>query len=329
MGTTVAELRGGRISIYEEIREMMRLQGKGRVERCCRLAGVSRAGFYRQWQAAEPAEEEQELRHQMQLIFVTHRGHYGNRRIAAQLRQQGMLVNKKRVARLMREDNLLAITQRKFELATTDSDHGLPVYLNLAARMVVTGINQLWVADITYIRLNREFVFLAVVIDVYSRRAIGRSISRRIDTQLTLAALKQAIQDRQPKPGVVHHNDQGVQYASRDYVAELLAHGLIPSMSRPGNPYDNAFCESFMKTLKKEEIYCNKYQDLEDLTRHAEEFIDEYYNRQRLHSALGYRSPADFEAAAAQAGGEANGLAGAPQMRYFTPPSDHNLGVTD
>jgi transposase InsO family protein len=142
MGTTAAELRGGRVGIYEAIREMMRLQGKGRVERCCRLAGVSRAGFYRQWQAAEPAAEELELRHQMQFIFVAHRGHYGYRRIAAQLRQQGMLVNKKRVARLMREDNLLAITKRKFVLATTDSDHDLPVYLNLAARMVVTGINR-------------------------------------------------------------------------------------------------------------------------------------------------------------------------------------------
>lgn len=183
-------------------------------------------------------------------------------------------------------------------------------------------------ADITYIRLRHEFVFLAVVIDVYSRRAIGWSISRNIDTELTLTALKQAIQSRQPKPGLVHHNDQGVQYASRDYVGELRAHGIIPSMSRPGNPYDNAFCESFMKTLKKEEIYCNKYQDLEDLTRHAEEFIDQYYNRQRLHSALGYRSPADFEAAAAQAageGGEPDGLAAAPKMMYFTPASDRNL----
>jgi putative transposase len=332
MGTTVAELRGGRVSIYQEIREMMRLQGKGRVERCCRLAGVSRAGFYRHWQAAEPAAEEMELRHQMQLIFVAHRGHYGYRRVTMELRHQGMLVNKKRVARLMREDNLLAISKRKFVLASTDSDHDLPVYLNLAARMVVTGMNQLWVADITYIRLSHEFVFLAVVIDVYSRRVIGRSISRSIDTQLTLAALKQAIETRQPKPGLVLHNDQGVQYASRDYVGELLAHGIIPSMSRPGNPYDNAFCESFMKTLKKEEIYCNKYQDLDDLTQHAEEFIDQYYNRQRLHSALGYRSPADFEAAAAQAAGEsgeANGLGGAPKMMYFTPPGDHNLDVTD
>jgi transposase InsO family protein len=301
---------------------MMQLQGKGKVERHCWLAGVSRTGFYRHWQEVAPDEEELALRHEIQLIYVAHRGHYGYRRIAAQLGRQGMLVNRKRVARLMREDNLLAIVKRKFVLATTDSEHDLPVYLNLAARMVVTGINQLWVADITYIRLSREFVFLAVVIDAYSRRAIGRSISRRIDTELTLAALKQAIQARQPKPGLVHHNDQGVQYASRDYVGELRTHGIIPSMSRPGNPYDNAFCESFMKTLKKEEIYCNKYQDLEDLTLHAEEFIDQYYNRQRLHSALGYRSPADFEAAAAQAageGGEAGGLASAPKMMYFTP----------
>jgi putative transposase len=317
MGTTAAELRDGRVSIYEEIREMMRLQGKGRVERCCRLAGVSRAGFYRYWQAAEPAAEEMEMRHQIQLIFVAHRRHYGYRRVTKELRDQGLVVNKKRVARLMQEDNLLAVMKRKFVLATTDSDHDLPVYLNLAARMVITGIDQLWVADITYIRLRQEFVFLAVVIDRYSRRAIGRSISRNIDTELTLAALRQAIQTRHPKPGVVHHSDRGIQYAAHDYVEELRAHGLIPSMSRPGNPYDNAFCESFMKTLKKEEIYCNEYQDLDDLTQHAEEFIDQYYNKRRLHSAL----PADFEAAAAQAAGdsgEASELTGAPKMTYFT-----------
>jgi putative transposase len=322
MGTTAAARHDGRVSIYEEIGAMMRLQGQGRVERYCRLAGVSRAGFYRHWQAAAPAAEEMEVRHQIQLIFVAHRARYGYRRITAELRRQGLLANKKRVARLMREDNLLAITKRKFVLATTDSEHDLPVYLNLAARMVVTGTNQLWVADLTYIRLRQEFVFLAVVIDVYSRRAVGRSLSRNIDTEVTLAALRQAIQARQPRPGVVHHSDRGVQYASHDYTEELRVHGLISSMSRPGNPYDNAFCESFMKTLKNEEIYCNEYQGLDDLTKHAEEFIDQYYNKQRLHSALGYRSPAEFEAAAAPAAGgsgQPNGLAGAPKMMYFTP----------
>lgn len=298
----------------------MRLQGKGRVGRLCWLAGVSRASFYRHWQAAEPDAEELELRHQIQVIFMAHRGHYGCMRVTRTLHDQGMLVNKKRVARLMREDNLLAIVKRKFVVATTDSDHEWPVYLNLAARMEVSGINQLWVSDITYIRLRKEFVYLAVVIDVYSRRAVGRSTSRDVDTELTLSALRQAIQERQPAPGTVHHSDRGVQYAARGYVEELQRHGLIPSMSRPGNPYDNAFCESFMKTLKKEEVNCSEYQDMEDLTANIETFIEQYYNRQRLHSALGYRSPADFEAAL-QAVGETEALAGTPKMKYFRPPA--------
>lgn len=299
----------------------MQLQGKGRVERYCRLTGVSRAGFYRHWQEVEPNEEEVELRHQIQLLFIEHRGHYGVRRITRVLRNQGMAINHKRVERLMKEDNLLAVRKRKFVLSTTDSQHDLPVYLNLAARMEVTAINQLWVADITYIRLREEFVFLAVVIDVYSRRVVGRALSEKIDTELTLAALQQAIETRQPKPGVVHHSDQGIQYASRDYVGKLDAHGIIPSMSRPGNPYDNAFCESFMKTLKKEEVYCSKYQDLADLRNHIEAFIDQYYNQQRLHSALGYCSPAAFEAAVRPTG-ETDVRSDAPRMKYFQAPKE-------
>lgn len=299
----------------------MHLQGKGRVERCCRLTGVSRAGFYRHWQKVAPNEEEIAVRHQIQLLFIEHRGHYGSPRITRVLKNQGMVINHKRVERLMREDNLLAVRKRKFVLATTDSNHDLPVYLNLAARMEVTGINQVWVADITYIRLRDQFVFLAVVIDVYSRRVVGRALSEKIDTQLTLAALQQAIETRQPEPGVVHHSDQGIQYASRDYVEKLDAHGIIPSMSRPGNPYDNAFCESFMKTLKKEEVYCSEYKDLADLTIHIEAFIDQYYNQQRLHSALGYLSPAAFEATA-QPAGETDVLSAAPRMKYFQSPKE-------
>jgi putative transposase len=317
MGTTTAELRCWRVSIYGEIREMTHLQGKGSVERFCRLAGVSRASFYRNWQHTEPAEEEMALRHRIQLLFIEHRGHYGVRRMTHLLRLEGMVINHKRVERVMKEDNLLAITKRKFVLATTDSRHDLPVYLNLAARMEVTAINQLWVADITYIRLNREFVFLAVVIDVYSRRVVGRALSEKIDTELTLSALKQAIEMRQPKPGLVHHSDQGIQYAAGDYVEEMDAHGIIASMSRPGNPYDNAFCESFMKTLKKEEVYCSEYQDLADLTIHIEAFIDQYYNQKRLHSALGYVCPAAFEATAQPAG-----ITDAPKMIYFPPPKE-------
>jgi transposase InsO family protein len=196
---------------------------------------------------------------------------------------------------MMREDNLLALPARRF-VFTTDSDHNLEVYLNLARRMKLTGINQLWVADITYIRLRREFVYLAVILDVFSRKVVSWSLGRTLEARLVLAALEQAIAERQPAPGLVHHSDRGVQYACADYVELLEKHHIVPSMSRPGNPYDNAFCESFMKTLKREEINGNVYADLEDLRVHIADFIEQYYNRRRLHSALGYVSPEQFEA---------------------------------
>jgi len=205
-------------------------------------------------------------------------------------------VNRKRVARIMREDNLLAIQPRAF-MVTTDSDHKLEVYLNLASRMKLTGINQLWVADITYIRLKAEFVYLAVILDSYSRRVVGWALDRTLATRLPVAALEHALAERQPPSGLVHHSDRGVQYASGEYVRILQQHGMIPSMSRPANPYDNASCESFMKTLKREEIYANDYRDLEHLHANIEEFIEQYYNRCRLYSALGYRPPAEFEEA--------------------------------
>jgi transposase InsO family protein len=293
---------------------MMPLQGH--IERLCHLAQVGRAGYYRHWQQTEPDEEEMELRHRIQLLFLQHRGHYGCPRITRALRQQGLCVNHKRVERLMREDNLLAIVKRKFALPTTDLDHHLPVYLNLAARMQVTALNQLWVADLTYVRLRSQFVFLAVILDRYSRRVVGRAIAESMDQQLTLAALRQALATRKPAPGLVHHSDRGVQYAATDYAQLLQAHGILPSMSRPGNPYDNAFCESFMKTLKKEEVYCNQYRDLAELTTHIEDFIDHYYNQQRLHSALRYSSPADFESAAAAAP-QGDVVSQAPQMSFF------------
>jgi putative transposase len=296
---------------------MTGLQGKGKVERFCRLAGVSRAGFYRNWKQTEPDEEEVALRDRIQRLFLEHHGHYGVRRITRVLRREGMVVNHKRVERLMKADNLLAVGKRKFVPTTTDSNHDLAVYLNLAARIKVTTINQVWVADITYIRLRGQFVFLAVIIDLHSRRVIGRAISETIDAELTLAALKQAVETRAPQPGLVHHSDQGIQYAARNYIAELDNHGIIPSMSRPGNPYDNAFCESFMKTLKKEEVYCNEYKDLKDLRMHIETFIDRYYNERRLHSAIGYRSPMDFEFGS---GAVAEDLCTAPRMTYFKPP---------
>jgi transposase InsO family protein len=260
----------------------------------CQLAEVSRASFYRSLQEHAPAEEDVGVRSTIQQIALEHRRRYGSRRIAAALRRRGMNVNRKRVARIMREDNLLAVQPRAF-VVTTDSDHELEVYLNLASRMKLNGINQLWVADITYIRLKQEFVYLAVILDAFSRKVVGWELDRTLATRLPLRALEQAIAQRQPKPGLVHHSDRGVQYASGDYVRTLRKNQMIPSMSRPANPYDNASCESFMKTLKREEIYANQYRDLDQLRANIEEFIERYYNRLRLHSALGYQSPDEFE----------------------------------
>ena len=287
----------------------------------CHLAGVSRAGYYRQWREIEPDEAEMALQAAVQEIVLAHHRRYGYRRVTAELRRRGHAVNHKRVLRIMAKDNLLAVRFRKFVL-TTDSRHDCQVYVNLAMRITVTGINQLWVADITYIRLPTEFVFLAVVIDRFSRKAIGWALDRTLAARLPLAALRLAITRRQPPPGVVHHSDQGVQYASTAYIEELRTHQMVPSMSRPAHPYDNAVCESFMKTLKQEEIYCRQYRDFEELAAHLEEFIDTYYNRQRLHSALGYRTPEEFERDTAAAPSLA------PTMTYFTPPQMGKDGVT-
>ena len=272
----------------------MPLQGSMSVERMCQLTEVSRAGFYRSLQERTPVEEDMELRSAIQQIVLEHRRRYGYRRVAAELRRRGMLANHKRVARIMREDHLLAVQPRQF-VVTTDSDHELEVYLNLARRMKLTGIDQLWVADITYIRLRAEFVYLAVILDSFSRKVVGWALERTLSSRLAIAALEQAIAKRQPRPGLIHHSDRGVQYASGEYVAILDQQQMIPSMSRPANPYDNASCESFIKTLKREEIYANAYENLEHLRANIEIFIEEYYNQQRLHSALGYRSPEEFE----------------------------------
>ena len=234
----------------------MPLQGSLSIERMCQLAGVSRAGFYRSLQERAPVEEDMEVRSVIQQITVEHRRRYGYRRISAELRRRGMLVNHKRVVRILREDNLLAVQPRRF-VVTTDSDHEFEVYLNLASRMKLTGINQLWVADITYIRLQREFVYLGVILDAFSRKVVGWALGRTLAARLPIAALEQA--------GLVHHSDRGVQYASGEYATVLRKWQMIPSMSRPANPYDNASCESFMKTLKREEIYANHYRDLEPL----------------------------------------------------------------
>ena len=280
----------------------------------CQLAEVSRAGFYRTLQEQRPVEEEMAVRSGIQQIALEHRRRYGYRRISAELRRRGMRVNHKRVARIMREDNLLAMQPKAF-VVTTDSSHELEVYLNLASRMKLTGIDQLWVADITYIRLQAEFVYLAVILDAFSRKVVGWALDRTLASRLAIAALEQAITKRQPPPGVVHHSDRGVQYACEEYVAILEKQRMIPSMSRPANPYDNASCESFMKTLKREEIHANQYDDLEHLRANIAEFIEQYYNRQRLHSALGYRSPEEFEQQAERPNSVA--VSTSATMRFF------------
>ena len=274
----------------------MSLQGSVSIERMCQLAQVSRASFYRSLQPQEPDSAEMELRGAIQEIFLEHKRHYGYRRVTKELQRRGFHVNHKRIQRLMQEDNLLAV-QRRAYVVTTDSNHQLDVYLNVAGRLKLTSINQLWVADITYIRLQKQFVYLAVVLDAYSRKVVGWALDTTLAASLPKAALEMAIATRQPPRGLVHHSDRGVQYASAEYVQVLEQHGIIPSMSRPANPYDNAACESFMWTLKREEIYANEYRDLEHLRLHLEEFIERYYNCRRLHSALGYQSPSEFEAA--------------------------------
>jgi len=284
----------------------------------CWLAGVSRCGYYRHLQIAAPDEAEMAMRISIQEVVLTHSRRYGYRRVTAELHRRGMTINHKRVLRLMREDNLLAIRYRKYIL-TTQSRHDCPVYVNLAVRMTLTGINQLWVADITYIRLRLEFVYLAVIIDRYSRKVIGWCLDRPLAARMAVTALQQAVALRQPSPGVVIHSDQGIQFACAEFHQEVQANRMVMSMSRPANPYDNAACESFMKTLKQEEIYCNQYRDFEDLQQHLEEFLERYYNRIRLHSALGYRTPEEFEHAAL--GQPASGdTSPAAVMQYFTPP---------
>jgi transposase InsO family protein len=266
----------------------------------CILAAVSRAGYYRFCvPRPDTDEEESRLRDAIQRTALESR-QYGYRRITGALRAQGWEVNRKRVARLMREDGLLAIRKRRFVPQTTDSGHDLEVAVNVARRLIPTAINQLWVADITYVRLGRVDVFLAVVMDAFSRKVVGWNLGPKLTTELALTALSNAIESRQPAPGLIHHSDRGVQYASAAYVDLLLQHGMIPSMSRPGNPYDNAKCERFMKTLKQEEIRCSEYRDIDHLRAHLSVFLDRYYNVTRLHSALGYRSPEEFEKWAAQ-----------------------------
>jgi transposase InsO family protein len=269
-----------------------------------KLGGLSRAGFYRFADGGESRwarDDDMDLRDAMQRIALEWPS-YGRPRITAELRRQGWRVNPKRVHRLMREDNLLCVRRRKFRVSTTDSDHQRRVYPNLAAGMELSGINQLWVADITYIRLETEFVYLAVVLDAFSRRVIGWALDRNIVDELTLAALRMAFDRRRPSPGLVHHSDRGSQYASNDYTGLLQERGCEISMSHKASPWENGGCESWMKTLKCEEVYRQEYRDLAEARVSIERFIEKVYNQRRLHSALGYVPPVEFEARIAAAG---------------------------
>jgi putative transposase len=265
------------------------------IERMVRLAQVNRASYYRfEESVGSGSDSEMEVRDAIQRIALEWPS-YGRRRITQELRRRGWTVNPKRVHRLMREDNLLCVRKRKF-VVTTDSNHGKKVYPNLARQMMLTNVDQLWVADITYIRLREEFVFLAVILDACSRRVIGWALDRTIEDDLTLQALRMAWALRVIEPGLVHHSDRGSQYASGDYTDLLKENGIEISMSRKGNPWDNAACESFMKTLKYEEVHRNEYRDLNEARSTIRIFLEKIYNQKRLHSAIGYVPPAEFEA---------------------------------
>jgi transposase InsO family protein len=259
----------------------------------CELGQVGRSGFYRFNPDATPPDDDLKLHDAIQKIALEFPC-YGRPRITAELKRRGWEVNHKRVGRIMREDNLLCLRRRKFVM-TTDSNHSLRVYPNLAKDMEPTGIDQLWRADITYIRLETEFVYLAVVLDAYSRRVVGWALDRHLEDDLAIAALQMALKRREPSAGLTHHSDRGVQYASNDYTGLLKENGIRISMSRRGNPYDNAACESFMKTLKYEEVYRQEYRDLAEARSHIGQFIEKIYNGKRLHSTLGYLPPVEFE----------------------------------
>jgi len=269
------------------------------ITQSCQALNVSRSGYFK-WRKQPEAirftnSENEDMRDQIQEIALEFPG-YGYRRITVELQNRGHAVNHKRVLRLMRQDNLLCL-KKKFKPVTTDSNHGLPVYPNLLKNTKITGLNQVWASDITYVQLLHENIYLAVILDLSSRKCIGWDLGRNMGRQLVMNALARALKNRwkESTQGLIHHSDQGVQYASQDYVDCLKKHNILISMSRKGNPYDNAFAESFIKTLKWEEVYLNEYETFEDALRNIRHFIEKVYNKKRLHSGLGYKSPDQFE----------------------------------
>jgi len=257
--------------------------------------GLARSSYYYQPTASSPErlKREADLRGRIEEIALRF-PRYGYRRMTAQLQREGWPVNHKRVLRVMRESDLLVKSKRKW-LSTTDSRHGFRVWPNLYREATPAGLNQVWVADLTYIRLLLEFVYLAVILDAFSRRVVGWALSRSLDASLAVAALRAALEDRQPAPGCLHHSDRGVQYACDEYVTLLLEAGFQISMGRRGNPYDNARAESFFKTLKHEEVNLTQYRNFEEAAASIGAFLEQVYNRERLHSALGYLTPVEFE----------------------------------
>ena len=272
------------------------LKDDANIARLCGLGGVSRAGYYRHFGPHLPQRENADLRDLIQRIALADR-HYGYRRVAQALVRMGLIVNAKRVRRLMRADNLLALRAKPFAPRTTDSRHGFAIMPNLTRGLVPTGLDQIWVADITYIRLAEAFVYLAVILDAFSRRVIGWALADHLEASLAIEALDMALAARSPPPdSLIHHSDRGVQYACGAYVERLERRKIAVSMSRVGNPYDNAKAESFMKTLKTEGVDGKAYADLDDARRRIGAFIETVYNAKRLHSALGYKPPDEFEA---------------------------------
>jgi len=265
------------------------------VQRLCEMFEISRSWYYEHLKQPEDDAEEMALRDRIEQIILEFAG-YGYRRVTHALAREGWQVNHKRVLRIMQEESLLCHLKKRFVIATTNSRHRFPVYANVLAGVVLHAPDQAWVADLTYIRLRSAFVYLACILDAFSRRCVGWHLSREMTTQLTLTALQQAIAERRPQPGLIHHSDRGVQYASYEYVEQLQQIGAQISMSSVSNPYDNAKAESFFKTLKQEEVYLKEYDSFADAEANLAVFIEQVYNRKRLHSSLGYMPPVEFEA---------------------------------